>query len=629
MAPNKTIDRVLESSELLLSHPTVSVPILHRTTTLRRAKGQIQSRQEYREQCGLLSKVQEQRLLQHIDELTRRGLPPNHHNVRIFAQNICGKLPGKNWPSQFVRRHAASITSQYLVGFDICRKKADNWWLINHYFELVQEKWKQYNYAPENVYNMDEKGFMIGMLQKTKRIFTKSWLEQGKLQGAAQDGNRTWITLVAGICMDGTSLPPALIYPAESGDIQDSWLDDYQEDEECYFTSSPSGWTNDELAMEWLTKVFDRATKAKARFGRDPRLLFLDGHGSHINLKFLDWCDKHNIQICAYPPHTTHRLQPLDVSLFAPLATYYTQELDRWISVTQALCKMNKRHFYKLFKVAFEKAFSEHNIRSGWEQTGLLPLEPSRILNQLSTKHQAQSSRPTSKDSGTGSSISLSDWKKINEVVRSAVGDVLNYEARQVVKHCHQLQAENALLKAQISGLQEAVRIKEKQKKPSKPLFKELRANEGNTAMFFSPKKISAARQLAIEKQGEIKAAKAQKLHDKLQKEIHKKEQMERKEQAAQIRLEKRQKLAEESAQKLAAKNEALQERLANLQLSNEQNSTKKNRFQKPKVSQKQSLLSSDSIEPVDNVVALLSSTQTSKSGRQLRKPPHLNNYEL
>ena len=77
------------------------------------------------------------------------------------------------------------------MGFDISHKKADNWWLVNNYFNTVKEKWEQYGYAPGNVYNMDEKGFLIGMLQKQHRIFTKTWQEQGELQGAAQDGNRS------------------------------------------------------------------------------------------------------------------------------------------------------------------------------------------------------------------------------------------------------------------------------------------------------------------------------------------------------------------------------------------------------------------------------------------------------
>jgi hypothetical protein len=103
----------------------------------------------------------------------------------------------------------------------------------------------QYDYAPRNVYNMDEKGFLIRIVKKTRRIFTKSWKKQGKLQDAAQDGNRSWITLITGICANGTLLPLALIYQASLGDLQDSWLDDYQPGD---LTSSPTGWTNNELA---------------------------------------------------------------------------------------------------------------------------------------------------------------------------------------------------------------------------------------------------------------------------------------------------------------------------------------------------------------------------------------------
>ena len=62
------------------------------------------------------------------------------------------------------------------------------------------------------MYNMDEKGFLIGYLTKSKRVFTKALLESRKLLGIAQDGNRTWVTVVATICADGTSLSPGLIY---------------------------------------------------------------------------------------------------------------------------------------------------------------------------------------------------------------------------------------------------------------------------------------------------------------------------------------------------------------------------------------------------------------------------------
>jgi len=91
--------------------------------------------------------------------------------------------------------------------------------------------------------------------------------------------------------MNMIDIPPSIIYQTISGNIQDSWLTEYDPKEQsCFFAFSATGWTNDELAYSWLTTVFDRNTRSKARNSRDYRLLFVDGHGSHINMKFLDWC---------------------------------------------------------------------------------------------------------------------------------------------------------------------------------------------------------------------------------------------------------------------------------------------------------------------------------------------------
>ena len=90
------------------------------------------------------------------------------------------------------------------------------------------------------------------------------------------------------------------------------------------FASSPNGWTSEELGLLYLKQIFDRESKAKARNGRDWRLLFVDSYGSHINMSWLDYCLRHRILIAVYLPHSTYRLQPLDVSVFLPLATYYS-----------------------------------------------------------------------------------------------------------------------------------------------------------------------------------------------------------------------------------------------------------------------------------------------------------------
>ena len=164
---------------------------------------------------------------------------------------------------------------------------------------------------------MDEKGFLIGICGTMKRIVSKKELKKQKLLGACQDGSREFVSLLACICADGSALPPALIYARKSGDLQDTWLEDYDASvDEAYFAASSKGWTNDALGVSWLEKLFLQHTSAKA--GSGYRLLIVDGHSSHVNWRFIDKCDQNRIILGILPPHSTHRLQPLDLKIFSP-----------------------------------------------------------------------------------------------------------------------------------------------------------------------------------------------------------------------------------------------------------------------------------------------------------------------
>ena len=65
--------------------------------------------------------------------------------------------------------------------------------------------------------------------------------------------------------------------------------------------------------------MFNKETKKKARNGRSWRLLILDGHGSHVTLRFINYCEANRILIIILPAHSTSQLQPLDIRVFRPL----------------------------------------------------------------------------------------------------------------------------------------------------------------------------------------------------------------------------------------------------------------------------------------------------------------------
>ena len=84
---------------------------------------------------------------------------------------------------------------------------------------------------------------------------------------------------------------------------------------------------------------------------------------------------------------STHRLQPLDVSLFVSLATFYTNGLNILMFNSLGMVSMSKRSFWSLFLPAWKQAFTPKNIVSGFEKTGIWPCDPSLVLSTI-TKPQ-------------------------------------------------------------------------------------------------------------------------------------------------------------------------------------------------------------------------------------------------
>jgi hypothetical protein len=198
---------------------------------------------------------------------------------------------------------------------------------------------------------MDEKGFLIGIVGRSKRIFSRRMWEKKEVRASLQDGSRAWITLLACICADGSTLPPGLIYEAANKGIQSTWVEDIKAGEhEVFITSLPSSWTNNNIGLAWLKQVFDRCTKEKAeKARRSYRLLVLDSHGSYITMDFIDYCDQNRILLAILPPYSTYTLQPLDVAMFKPLSTAYSVELSKYLHTSQGLVPINKGDFFPLF----------------------------------------------------------------------------------------------------------------------------------------------------------------------------------------------------------------------------------------------------------------------------------------
>ena len=131
-----------------------------------------------------------------------------------------------------------------------------------------------------------------------------------------------------------------------------------------------------------MKRFFEPAT-AKYLHG-EYRLLIVDGHASHISTEFIKFCNEKKIILLCLPPHTTHMLQPLDVSVFGPLSREYKKQLE--VVTRFNVCSVDKVDFLKIIQKAIKEAINTKNMLTAWRETGLVPYNPSSVLQKLTNK---------------------------------------------------------------------------------------------------------------------------------------------------------------------------------------------------------------------------------------------------
>ena len=162
-------------------------------------------------------------------------------------------------------------------------------------------------------------------------------------------------------------MPPLMVFPLVrrnndylKGALAGGWAE---------FTSS--GWMQSDIFYKWMQKFieFSRATKEK------PVLLILDGHSTHAkNPDLIDLAVENGVTMISFPPHTTHKLQPLDLGLMKPLSTFMTGELRKTIRKQEGK-PVSMKQLFELFSKAFLKAATLETAVNSFKKPGIYPLD--------------------------------------------------------------------------------------------------------------------------------------------------------------------------------------------------------------------------------------------------------------
>jgi len=359
----------------------------------------------------LITVMEEKAIVAWCKEQDDRGFPPRLDMVKDMALYLYEKRTGnkrirvgKNWITRFLDRHP-DLATKFSTKLDRQRAHASCPRLLKDYFSKLSSIIRQHNLKPFQIFNMDEKGFLMGIASRAKVLCRRG----RKNPRVTHEGTREMVTVVETICAAGFALPPMVM---NKGRAQyKGWYTNLTSTMADYrFSFSPNGWTDDAVALKWVTELFDPCTASSV--GPLPRLLILDGHGSHITWEFARFCKQRNIILFCLPSHSTHLLQPLDVGIFGPLQNFYGRQVDDYSCDTEEGIK--KSVFIPLLHKARLDGITRRNIEQAFATTGIVPLNPRRVYSKLKPQTDNHNPLPS-----TSQSLQIFRTPKTSRDIRS------------------------------------------------------------------------------------------------------------------------------------------------------------------------------------------------------------------
>ena len=212
------------------------------------------------------------------------------------------------------------------------------------------------------MWNIDETDIALEVCTNQRVIGTS----QTTQTYVATPKNREWVSTIECISASGCKINPVVIFKGKS--LQSTWFTP-EKTPDFYYTCSERGWTSNDIGIRWLKHVFLPSTVPDSDV---PRLLLLDSHSSHVSVEFMQIYWQSNVYLYYLIPHSSHILQPLDLSCFSVLKSRYRTQIQNLASLSNS-APIKKSTFLELYQKARNEGLTEYNIRADWRACGIVP----------------------------------------------------------------------------------------------------------------------------------------------------------------------------------------------------------------------------------------------------------------
>ena len=304
-------------------------------------------------------------------------------DVRRLAFNVADKMgkhtpfnkktgmAGLDWLRNFMKRHPA-LSIRIPISTSLARNRGFNRGAVEHFFEIFRDILREGSFTARSIWNCDETGFTT-VARAGKVIATKGVRQVRKMSSAERGSNITALC-----CMNATGgfIPPLFVFPRKR--MLDSLMNGCPDGAIGTVNERGSGYIDSALFLVWLKHFvsFTGCTKD------NRHVVLLDGHVSHTTLEAIEFAHSNGLHLITFPPHCTHRLQPLDRTFFKTFKAAYSRASDSWLLANRGRA-ITHQEIMPIFNTAYVASASMQSAISGFSAAGLWPLNMDKFNAEL------------------------------------------------------------------------------------------------------------------------------------------------------------------------------------------------------------------------------------------------------
>ena len=255
---------------------------------------------------------------------------------------------------------------------------------------------EKHQFHPLRIYAGDETGVTtVGSNPKVivptgqKRVCSPAASERGQL-----------VTVMASVSAGGQSIPPMYVFPRKH--FKEQMLKNGPTGSIGHAT--PSGWMDAPGFLKFM-KHIQFVTNCTPS---EPILFIMDNFYAHLDPAVIDFAKENGIHLLTTPAHCTHKLMPLDISVFKAFKSNFKRDCHAWNKIHTK--KIDIYDIPEITRTSWMKAANPENIASGFCKAGIWPFDRHKfddefVKSKTTSDHHAAHAPETAHDTSLDTSI--------------------------------------------------------------------------------------------------------------------------------------------------------------------------------------------------------------------------------